>query len=244
MLTEAVKKFAYGTIETATFGRGVDRNINGEHVRFPARVARFYPGDYEPAKQAFLTEQASGTVLDLGAHIGLYTVVLARRAERVYAFEPSGTTREILIRTLKLNGCHNVTVRPEVATSTSGPVGFHESNTFACNSNGVAAGHFPKTTCRGLRVDDLGLADVSVIKMDIEGAEYDALLGASRTMHGVRALALEVHPMQLAMLGHSTAQLWDLLADAGGSVSESGHRAERDSFISRTTCFEVQVLFR
>jgi precorrin-6B methylase 2 len=50
--------------------------------------------------------------LDIGAHIGYYTVKLARRCNRVVAFEPNPVNRAKLLRNAELNGLTNVVVYP------------------------------------------------------------------------------------------------------------------------------------
>src|SRR2546429_67740 len=55
------------------------------------------------------------TVLDVGAHAGLYTMIAARRARpggRVIAFEPSARGRARLERHLRINGIDGVTIEP------------------------------------------------------------------------------------------------------------------------------------
>jgi FkbM family methyltransferase len=239
-----LKRMAYGVAEAASFGRGVARTINGERMRFPARWSRYYPNDYEPWKQKFLLDHARGTVLDLGAHIGLYTVILSRRAVHVHAFEPTDRTRVALQRTLRLNHCRNVTVHQEAVGSRTGPVDFYDTGTVVSNANSVAPiAEATSYVVPGITIDDLGLRDVNLIKMDIEGAEYDALLGAASTLKTLSALAIEVHPRQLSLLGRTTAELWELLSNAAASVAINGREVGRAEFVERPDCFEAQVTF-
>jgi FkbM family methyltransferase len=67
---------------------------------------------YEPSfYQAFVGRIKEGmTVFDIGAHIGLFTLGAAKRVGkrgRVYAFESSQETAEILDHHVRLNGWQN-----------------------------------------------------------------------------------------------------------------------------------------
>ena len=53
------------------------------------------------------------TVIDAGAHWGLYTLVAARRVRQVIAFEPSAPNRPLLRTNVRLSGLTNVEARPE-----------------------------------------------------------------------------------------------------------------------------------
>src|SRR5437660_10883742 len=72
-------------------------------------------GEFEDAEKRFVQKflQPGMTVLDVGAHHGLYTLLAAKRVGwrgRVIAFEPSSRERRRLLRHLRINGCWSVTV--------------------------------------------------------------------------------------------------------------------------------------
>ena len=79
---------------------------NGDHVGKPVRE-----GTFETAELAFVERfiQPGMTVLDLGAHHGLYTLLASKRvgaAGKVYAFEPSPRANAKTLRQhLILNLC-------------------------------------------------------------------------------------------------------------------------------------------
>ncbi len=108
--------------------------MNGEQVRMAPRWARYYPHDYEPAKQHFLREHCrpGSTVMDIGAHIGLYTALMGRYvgAEgHVLAFEPTCATRRHLRRTVRLNRLSNVEIRDEAISDTRGVGWLYDTET-------------------------------------------------------------------------------------------------------------------
>src|SRR6266581_4235350 len=92
---------AYGILDCCTGWRGVKRVISGEPIRFPARWCRYYPREYEASKFAFLRASCreGQTALDIGAHLGVFSVLLARLVGlrgRVFSFEPTPSTAATL----------------------------------------------------------------------------------------------------------------------------------------------------
>ena len=162
------KMATYSAADVLTRHRGSARKFNGHTIRLPPRWARYYPRDYEPAKQSFLEAMCpeGGTVIDGGAHIGLFSVVMARAvgpAGRVLAFEPTPDSRAVLYRTLELNGLDNVTVRSSALSSSSGTAIFHATGDPGSNANSLgrvkrSAVEFSVNTCA---LDDLALDRVS-----------------------------------------------------------------------------------
>src|SRR5271154_1923841 len=71
-------------------------------------------GEFEPGEIAFVTRllKPGMTVLDVGAHHGLYTLLASKRVGpegKVFAFEPATRERTALLQHSRLNRCKNVT---------------------------------------------------------------------------------------------------------------------------------------
>lgn len=149
-------------------------------------------GMFEPATLALARRLlAPGDVfVDVGAHIGLYSVVLGAAGCRVVALEPNQRTFEHLRRNIALNALEErVLALPCAATPMPGVLPLH----LACATNsggaslvggGPIVNHAPT-----LRLDAitgaLGLDDVTLAKVDAEGSEPGVLesLGALRPRH-------------------------------------------------------------
>lgn len=149
------------------------------------------------------------TVIDVGANIGLSTIVLARTAAHVIAYEPSPPNVAFLRRNLELNGITNVDVRAAAASSELGTLRFHIAQ-FGAGSHVVAAGHVAGGTISTVDVpaiplDGEGLPRITFIKIDAEGHEPDVLAGA-------RALLARDRP-----LIYTEMNIWCLSAFAGHS---------------------------
>ena len=132
------------------------------------------------------------TVLDVGANIGYYTIIAARlvgESGRVFSFEPSTTTRALLEANVKRNAFQNVVIRPEALAERTGEVGFYPS-TQASNqgiSSIIPTDDRPaEITVPCSRLDDfvgnMGDRRIDLIKMDIEGAELQAIRGGRQVL--------------------------------------------------------------
>ena len=184
---------------------------------------------------ALITRQVphSSTVIDVGANIGLSTILLARMAERVIAFEPSPPNVAFLRRNLKRNGITNVEVHAVAASSEPGTLRFHVAQ-FGAGSHVVAAGHVSGNTISTVDVpavtlDETDLPPIAFIKIDAEGHEPDVLAGARQLL--VRDCPLiytEVNIWCLsAFAGHSPGalvrKLWEAFEvgkpEADGQIS-------------------------
>jgi Methyltransferase FkbM domain len=77
-------------------------------------------------------------------------------------------------------------------------------------------------------LDEHGLSEVDLLKMDIEGYEGFALAGLNRTLteNRVHRLLIEFHPADLATHGHEVKTLIARLADFGYTGWQIDHSAE------------------
>jgi hypothetical protein len=66
-------------------------------------------------------------------------------------------------------------------------------------------------------IADAGLAHVDLMKMDIEGYEYEAILGSRELFarHAVQTLALEIHEPPMRARGRDPHAIGEFLQDAG-----------------------------
>lgn len=231
-----MKRLAYALLEP--FARnGVARPINDETIRLPLRWSRFFPAEYEPAKHRFLRERCreGSTAIDVGAHIGVFTVVMSRavgECGQVISFEPASGTRRVLERVTEINGCGRVTVRAEAVTDQAGVASFRETGE-GSNANRLAPGGTPVRTTM---LDEFIEEDISCLKIDAEGAELEILNGGLELLRRGPALALEVHPTLT-----DGECLWDLLRDNRYVPCSAGRRLSKREFVSAEGPFEVQA---
>ncbi len=133
----------------------------------------------------------SSVVIDIGAHIGVFSVFAATQAENVtvYSFEPDPDNFQLLLRNIQINHLESRirpfnlavsdTVVPRKLTRSAASVSAHS---FFLNK-------FPEGEIKdSVEVDCTTLSDIfarnmvakcDVLKLDCEGEEYDILLNAS-----------------------------------------------------------------
>lgn len=187
----------------------------------------FFFGVWEPNITALFDSllQPGDVVIDVGANIGYYTLLAARKVGaggHVYAVEPNPAVHSLLKRHLEMNGLGNVTPIADAAwdTTASGTLHVHDYDCGATslrNFDGSEAG----AQVQLVRLDDVVQQEhrhrVRLIKIDIEGAEAHALRGLSSILAGnprVRVVA-EVHRTILAGMGSSAEALFAFMADLG-----------------------------
>ena len=145
--------------------------------------------------------------LDIGANVGKYTCILAETGAEVHAFEPDPET----FQTLRENAGHypNVTLHQKAVGATSGVVkllrekGYEDDRAHHSLGSSVVRKDASMDHSFAIDVDMISFDDAiaiatsapKVIKMDIEGAEFDILddLFARSKIDGFDALFVETH---------------------------------------------------
>jgi FkbM family methyltransferase len=123
--------------------------------------------------------------LDGGANIGFHTVIgskIVGPSGKVFAFEPTPSTRTFLIRNVKINSLSNVSVEGYAISDMIGKVNFQVTDYSECNSvfenaqivNGLIE-------VDKISIDEYcalkGILKIDLIKLDIEGQELKAMSG-------------------------------------------------------------------
>jgi FkbM family methyltransferase len=183
-------------------------------------------GEFEVTETRFVQKllRAGMTVLDVGAHHGLYTLLLSKkvgRNGRVIAFEPSPRECRRLEKHLRFNRCSNVHLERCAAGSEHGEADLFLVDGFQdwCNSLRPPALPDPTHTVpvRVRRIDDVlseqHVSKVDFIKLDVEGGELAALNGATRLMYGESrpAILAEVQDIRTLPWGYSAREIIQFL---------------------------------
>ena len=128
-------------------------------------------------------ESSHPLILDCGANIGLATIYFKRRfpSSRIIAFEPSPVSFSRLTSNIKHNNLRDVELRNEALGGRDGPV-------MLTRRKGSAEGHAASVAipegdgsdsapvkCTRLSTVIEQLESVDLVKLDIEGAEYEVL---------------------------------------------------------------------
>lgn len=190
------------SVEAAIVRRGI---IEPEDVRF------------------FLSLLEPGmTVFDMGANLGMYTVLAARRVRAngsVHAFEPTPEVASRFKQNVAINGLANVVVNQKAVAAAEGTATLHlqagsDLNTLA---PGTGTPIEVQTVTLDGYVTAAGLARVDVMKVDVEGAEVMALRGGGDLLsgHNAPAIMIEFNPNALRAMRASVEELFDLLTAHG-----------------------------
>ena len=180
--------------------RGYETPINGTLFRTDPRTRHLLGDTLEPEVFALLREitNLGDTILDVGSFLGIYAIFLARCAGpngRVFAFEPTPSVIPTLRRHLSLNHvAERVTVVEAAIGAQASNVEFYTHKQPYRNSvraSDPAGGHADKILVPMTTVDqfcDEQRITPTLVRMDVQGHEFDALLGARRTILRPRRL--------------------------------------------------------
>lgn len=194
---------------------------------FALQLAR--DGVYESPLVRVLEERlsAGGTFVDLGANEGYFAVLGGRRVGptgRVVAVEPQARLMPVIRANLELNGVTwarvveaAVAERPGTrqlflaGSTNTGASGFFRSTRY----------HLPtvevRTLTLGALLEESGVEEVDLLKVDVEGAELSVLEGGREVLASgrIRALTLDVHAATLTGGGLDPDAPRRLLREAG-----------------------------
>lgn len=194
VLSEYMRSFSlekYDVVVSPALGRYLVEYDSEDMIKTVVRQGWHREGHVFFPLQQYV--RPGSTVVDLGAHIGTHTNCFAQLvgpSGKVHAFEPQLKIFIELVGNMYLNHRYNVVVhRAAVGNQT----GWIEMNP-PCPGN---EGSVPVGSGGGaaplVKLDELNLVNVSVIKIDVQGMEMEALEGASDTIRRNRpVLAVEL----------------------------------------------------
>ncbi len=183
--------------------------------------------------------------VDGGANVGLFTLVAADRVGptgKVVAFEPGRTVRLRLLENVVLNGLSQVEVIPFALSSAAGQASFRVFDAGGAGLNHLSPGE-NKEEGGGIETVALTTLDamliprdltrLALIKLDLEGAEHHALMGAAAILDERRPdLLLEIEEAHLRRMGTSPKAIADLLSQRGYAFFRTGSDASGVPFLS------------
>jgi FkbM family methyltransferase len=232
LLLDLARQSVTGSPEEITF-----RSREGAQITIPNR-----PGARVPVYEIFVEDEYrlawftadlgdSPVVLDIGAHVGCFSVAVARRhpGARVDSYEASPSTAVYLSRNVDDNDLADRVHANNLAVQAV-------AGRLELADNGAASGHNgvlhlaeggPTVT-----VESVAMADVltisgrsaDLVKIDTEGGEYDMVLGSRPDdWAGVRRVVLEYHDLP----GHSWDELEAFFVSAGLTLVHRERFADR-----------------
>jgi len=158
--------------------------------------------DYEYPIREYFKPRPNDIVVDVGAYIGTYTLMAARRVKQkglVIAVEPDPENFRLLLLNLSLNGIRNVMpIRVAVADVDGDTTFFVSKERPRSSVTRIPEDLENKIIVHAVKLDTivgkLALPRIDWLKIDVEGAEALVLKGASKTLEITRRLIIEVWP--------------------------------------------------
>lgn len=168
---------------------------------------------YSLAKRLSSATSPNAVAVDLGLNVGGFPIEFSKYFKRIISVEPSSFCIEQARKNFSLSGVDNVEVIQRAISDTSGDTinlhrvyvdGKFESKDFTIinfdNSLVADSGYRGnlgevEETCETINFTELlsmtSVTSIDFLKVDIEGAEFDALIGQDLSM--VSAIVAEVH---------------------------------------------------
>jgi FkbM family methyltransferase len=182
--------------------------------------------DYEPIETDFIakTVKKDMTVLDVGANIGYYTLLMSDKVGtngKVFSFEPDPQNQVVLSKNIAVNNLQNVHLEKAAVSSESGTVRLY--GTDDKGDQRIYDSHDGRqfVTVPSVSIDDfiekMKIVKVDFLKMDIQGAEPFAVMGMKKMIKknpGI-ILCIEFWPFGLEKCGFGVKQFLDLAKECG-----------------------------
>jgi len=170
-------------------------------------------GEGEECIMRFLLKVAdpSKIFLDVGAHVGEYTVRMSKRCGEVIAIEPNPRTIRILRRNIRLNDCDNIIIHQCAAADYDGVMCLYErggSSTLLDIDTRRKGYEVPLK-----RLDDI-VDEADIVKIDVEGYEERVVKGMMRIVKQCRPfIVIEHHEFRGYDIAGMRERIYGLLDD-------------------------------
>jgi len=143
----------------------------------------------------FQPERQSPYFIDCGANIGLSVLYLKQRHPNsvVVAFEPDPSIFQVLQSNVRSLNLQNVELRNQAIWDSEGEMAFYAEGSDAGRLLSSAGVPLPAITVPTIALRDLLDRQVDFLKIDIEGAETQALANCGDRLRHVKRLFVEYH---------------------------------------------------
>lgn len=140
-----------------------------------------------------------GVVLDIGANIGLFSMMASKIAKKVYSVEPTKSHIEVFEEIMQLNNISNVELIPKALTKEACKIPFYQC-TINSTMNSVfqyGPNSFSEYEVEGVPLNSIikKTNEISFMKLDIEGSEK-FLLNCDYfldSLKQVKSIFIEIH---------------------------------------------------
>ena len=191
--------------------------------RKPLQQQVYFLGEYEKAETDYLYHvlKPGDTFIDIGANIGLFSLNASKivgNSGKVYSFEAFKPNYIQFKKHIAQNKIQNIKAENKAVSNDSTPIEIRYND--SQNNIGMASAFLEEFTItekvEAVTLDQYlsenSLEKVDLIKIDIEGGEYNALLGMAETLAKYKPqIIIEMNSETLAKSNGSEKQLLNLL---------------------------------
>ena len=136
-------------------------------------------------------------VLEIGGHIGVFSVYASKLAKKVYVFEPVPDNYRLLEENLRLNNAGNVLLVKKAVSGKSGSmkmnINEHHTHSLTIKDGDGNTIEVETITLKEFLKENK-IPRVDFLKMDCEGSEYEILLDCpSEVLDRIRKISIEYH---------------------------------------------------
>lgn len=233
-----------GAVRRRRFTTGAVLDLDlGDRIQAQAWFLRGY--SLEILEYIARSTPRSGVVLDVGGNVGLITFpLLARRPDlNVHAFEPNPSNIAAWLQNRRLNPSGSATLAEVAVGAEPGRANLVVPSDSGSGYIEPGEGDLPIVTLDAYTREH-GIDRVDLLKLDIEGHEFEALQGAKRLLDERRIdrIVCEFNDVHLARIGMTERDVEVWLADRGfqrRSLPTIGARGLRGS-VSADAAFALR----
>lgn len=192
-----------------------------EHEKEPVMLgAGFrYQGSKLDRAMEILPADRRDVALDIGSHVGLWTVQLSRLLKRVICFEPMPEHILCWYRNIEEQGVRNAMLHQFALGRESGEAMMHEDEWSSGKARINGAG---TVKVEVKRLDDFHVGQVDFIKIDVEGFEQYVCEGGEETIKRERpVMIVEAKPKNAGKYGIGDDAVVRLLESWGMRVRDN-----------------------
>lgn len=197
-------------------------------------------GVFEPYTTEVIKQNISNgdLVMDIGANIGYFTLIMAkgiRENGKVFSFEPEPKNFELLKKNVEINNYSNVILEKKAIGNKTGIAKLYladkKDNIFYSGLHRIFRSDLVSQISNPISINIIKLDDylqdlksikkIRLIKIDVEGAEFDVLKGMSKILDGNKEIkiVMEFSSENLKDYGSNPSDVMDFLINKGFKLS-------------------------
>ena len=203
----------------------IELETDGGARSAPFEILNFGSYELEDELMAYELLKDGMTILDVGAHIGWYSINFSKRFpnSQIYAFEPMEFTFDVLKRNINRNGIRNVIICNYGCSNKEEEkflYYFKGGSALASVENLINHKNAKKVKCILKTIDkiveDLKIQSVDFVKCDAEGSEFFVIQGAEQTIKKFKPIIfIELYEEWCQKCGYSSTDVVNVLKSWG-----------------------------